>query len=97
MILSIWLWTAAGTVDRANLQLGERVLDLASGTGLCALDAAQRVGPEGAVVGADLTDAMLAVVRRFPLAPVSPALCRRVVGSLFRYRSLPLCLQPCCC
>ena len=39
------------------------MIDLASGTGLSALDAAQRVGPEGAVVGVDLTDAMLAVVR----------------------------------
>ena len=42
---------------------GERVLDLASGTGICALDAALRVGPEGAVVGVDLTNTMLAVVR----------------------------------
>ncbi|KAK9828128.1 hypothetical protein WJX81_008199 [Elliptochloris bilobata] len=55
---------AAGTVDRANLQPGERVLDLASGTGLCALDAAQRVGPKGSVLGVDLTDTMLAVARK---------------------------------
>ena len=54
---------AAGTVDRADLRPGERVLDLASGTGICALDAALRVGPEGAVVGVDLTNTMLAVVR----------------------------------
>ena len=77
---------AAGTVDRANLRVGERALDLASGTGLCALDAAQRVGPEGAVVGVDLTDTMLAVVRPSTLGaqgatpydtPCSVALCQQ--------------------
>ncbi len=66
---------AAGTVDRANLQPGERVLDLASGTGLCALDAAHRVGPEGAVVGLDLTDSMLAKVRILVLCALGAVPC----------------------
>ena len=42
---------------------GERVLDLATGTGLVALDAAHRVGTQGSVLGVDLTAAMLAKSR----------------------------------
>ena len=53
---------------------GERVLDLATGTGLVALDAAHRVGPQGSVLGVDLTTAMLAKVH--PLLTSSPPVCR---------------------
>jgi len=57
---------AAALVERAGLQPGERVLDLAAGTGWVMLPAARRVGPAGSVLGVDLTDAMLAVVRGGP-------------------------------
>jgi ubiquinone/menaquinone biosynthesis C-methylase UbiE len=50
--------------DRAQLRAGERVLDVACGTGVLAREAASRVGPQGAVVGLDLNEGMLAVARR---------------------------------
>src|SRR5262245_28293285 len=42
---------------------GDRVLDIASGTGEPALDAAVAVGPSGSVVGTDLSEPMLTVAR----------------------------------
>lgn len=42
-----------------DLQKGETVLDLGSGAGIDALLAARQVGPEGRVVGVDMTPAML--------------------------------------
>ena len=53
------------------------MLDLATGTGLLALDAAHRVGPQGSVLGVDLTTAMLAKAR--PLLTSSPPVCRCVL------------------
>jgi len=43
---------------------GERVLDVACGTGLVAFAAAQAVGPAGAVLGVDLSGAMVESARR---------------------------------
>ena len=48
----------------AGVTAGQRILDVACGTGIVARTAADRVGPTGAVVGVDLSDAMLAVARR---------------------------------
>jgi SAM-dependent methyltransferase len=48
----------------AELKPGETVLDLGSGAGLDAFLAAQRVGPEGRVIGVDMTPEMLAKARR---------------------------------
>lgn len=48
----------------ANLQEGERVLDIGSGGGIDAFLAAQRVGPNGSVIGVDMTPAMLQRARR---------------------------------
>ncbi len=42
---------------------GETVLDLGSGTGKICFIASQLVGPEGKVIGVDMTDEMLAVAR----------------------------------
>jgi SAM-dependent methyltransferase len=44
----------------AGLQAGEVVLDLGSGAGLDAFIAAQAVGPEGRVIGVDMTPEMIA-------------------------------------
>ena len=41
------------------LRPGERVIDLGSGAGFDAFLAARQVGPEGRVIGVDMTDAML--------------------------------------
>ncbi len=47
----------------ASLAPGEVVLDLGSGAGFDAFLAAPRVGPEGRVIGVDMTDAMLEKAR----------------------------------
>ena len=62
-ITRIW---AADLVQRAGLQPGERVLDVACGTGVVARLAAEQVGAQGGVVGLDLNTAMLAVARGLP-------------------------------
>jgi len=48
----------------AGLQHGEVVLDLGSGAGLDCFLAGQRVGPEGRVIGLDMTDEMLALAEQ---------------------------------
>ncbi len=49
--------------DAANLRQGDRVLDVACGTGIVARAALERVGAHGRVVGVDLNEDMLAVGR----------------------------------
>jgi ubiquinone/menaquinone biosynthesis C-methylase UbiE len=56
-------------VDYAKLQLGWRVLDIATGTGLAAFDAAAKVGSSGYVLGVDISEGMLNVARRHPGSP----------------------------
>ena len=51
-----------------HLEAGETVLDLGSGTGKICFIASQVVGPEGRVIGIDMTEEMLDVARR--AAPV---------------------------
>ena len=50
-------------VAEASLGPGERVLDVACGTGVVARLAADRVGPAGSVAGADVNPGMLGVAR----------------------------------
>ena len=50
--------------DAAGVATGQRVLDVACGTGIVARTAADRVAPDGTVVGVDLNEAMLTVARR---------------------------------
>ena len=47
------LGVARRAVDLAELEDGQAVLDVATGTGLAAFLAAERVGPEGTVIGLD--------------------------------------------
>ena len=51
-------------IERAGLSAGERVLDVACGTGIVARRAALRVGASGTVVGLDLNAGMLSVASR---------------------------------
>ncbi len=55
-------------LDLARLRPGERVLDLACGTGIVARLAATRVEALGAVTGVDSSPDMIAVARRSPAA-----------------------------
>jgi SAM-dependent methyltransferase len=50
--------------DAARVQPGQRVVDVACGTGVLARAIAERVGPGGSVVGLDINAGMLAVARR---------------------------------
>ncbi|AKU13766.1 methyltransferase [Azoarcus sp. CIB] len=51
---------AQALLDAADLAPGQRVLDLASGPGLLARDAAARIAPGGWVLASDIADGMLA-------------------------------------
>jgi SAM-dependent methyltransferase len=55
-------------VDQAAPRPGERVLDLACGTGIVARHVAPLVGAQGTVVGVDVNPAMVAVAQRHPPA-----------------------------
>ena len=63
---------APGLVAQAHLKPGERVLDLACGTGLIARLVAPAVGVTGRVTGLDLNAGMLAVARALPAPPGAP-------------------------
>jgi SAM-dependent methyltransferase len=51
-------------LDAAGLRSGERVLDIGCGTGSITIEAARRVGPDGAAVGVDVSPPMLDLARR---------------------------------
>ena len=51
-------------VNRASLKAGETLVDLGSGGGIDCFIAARITGPEGRVIGIDMTDEMLARARR---------------------------------
>jgi len=53
------IWKAM-TISQANVRAGQKVLDVASGTGDLALAFAKKVGPHGKVLMTDINDQMLA-------------------------------------
>jgi ubiquinone/menaquinone biosynthesis C-methylase UbiE len=63
MVPTLFAPWASRLVESANPQAGERVLDLACGTGIVARSVASRVGSNGTVIGLDLNPHMLAVAR----------------------------------
>ena len=63
VIFALW---AAVLIERAVLQPGERVLDVACGTGIVARLAAPQVGSHGQMTGLDLNPGMLAVACTLP-------------------------------
>jgi SAM-dependent methyltransferase len=56
-------WTPR-MAEAARIAPGDRVLDVACGTGVLARALVARVGPGGSVVGLDINEGMLAVARR---------------------------------
>jgi demethylmenaquinone methyltransferase/2-methoxy-6-polyprenyl-1,4-benzoquinol methylase len=63
----------ARAADLAAVGPGDRVLDVATGTGDLALELARRVAPGGEVVGSDFSQGMLAIARRKAGAGGAPA------------------------
>jgi len=55
---------ASRVLDAISVQSGQRVLDVACGTGVLAREASARVGPAGSVAGVDPGASMLAIARR---------------------------------
>ncbi len=51
-------------LESVQLRQGQKVLDIATGTGLIAIPAAQKVGREGYVVGVDFSSGMLHQARQ---------------------------------
>jgi ubiquinone/menaquinone biosynthesis C-methylase UbiE len=56
---SFWERFGRRTIERLHLQPGARVLDVCCGSGASAIAAAQKVGPEGFVLGIDLAEKLL--------------------------------------
>jgi SAM-dependent methyltransferase len=69
LVPAIFASWAATLIEQAALQPGERVLDVACGTGVVARQAAQHVGPTGKVIGLELHADRLAVARSLSQLP----------------------------
>jgi ubiquinone/menaquinone biosynthesis C-methylase UbiE len=67
-------------LERAALRPGEGVLDIATGPGTVARLAAEHVGRKGRVVGADLSEAMIAIAKAKP-PPAGAATIEYLVSS----------------
>ena len=61
---ALFLEWAPRMAEAARVGAGQRVLDVACGTGVLARALPARVGPRGAVTGLDINEGMLAVARR---------------------------------
>ena len=53
----------ARVIDAAGIQGGQRVVDVACGTGVLARAVAEQVGPNGLTIGVDINKGMLDVAR----------------------------------
>ncbi|NDJ21079.1 class I SAM-dependent methyltransferase [Nostoc sp. B(2019)] len=58
------IYRALPLLERIQLQKGQKVLDMATGTGIIAIATAQIIGSEGKVTGVDFSSGMLAQARQ---------------------------------
>jgi ubiquinone/menaquinone biosynthesis C-methylase UbiE len=79
-------WGCGNPTALAELREGQVVLDLGCGAGLDAFVAARKVGPNGKVIGVDMTPEMVAKATRF----AREGGCRNVEFRLGRLELLPL-------
>ena len=61
--LGFWDRYGRGTVEGLAISAGSTVLDVGCGSGASAIPAAQKVGPDGHVIGVDLAERLLAMAR----------------------------------
>jgi ubiquinone/menaquinone biosynthesis C-methylase UbiE len=61
--LAFWDRYGRRTIEGLALSPGSTVLDVGCGSGASAIPAAQRVGPNGHVIGVDLAERLLAMAR----------------------------------
>ena len=61
--LAFWNLIGQLTIERLRLKPGDRVLDVACGSGASAIPAAQSVGESGTVLGVDLAERLLELAR----------------------------------
>jgi|ERR1039457_3605939 ubiquinone/menaquinone biosynthesis C-methylase UbiE len=52
---------ARNLVDYADIKVGSKVLDIATGTGMVAFYAASKVGSQGSVIGIDISEGMIQI------------------------------------
>lgn len=79
---AVALPVAGELLRTARLQSGERVLDVACGTGVVTRAAAERVGPTGSVTGVDVAPDMILVARTVPAAGAPIEWCEADAASL---------------
>jgi trans-aconitate methyltransferase len=73
-------------LERAQLQQGERVVDIGCGTGASSIALAERVGPSGQVLGIDVSAPMLArAAERLP--PGAPVKFVRADATTYQFES----------
>ncbi|MBY8977535.1 methyltransferase domain-containing protein [Rhodobacteraceae bacterium NNCM2] len=71
-VRAIFAPLARATLDVVPLATGDKLLDVACGTGIVARSVRDRYGPGVAVTGADLNDSMIEMARRLTSSVVPP-------------------------